>query len=163
MIQDDTKKIQDAIKDGKRCGAGCNGSSTKNAIIYFPPGTYVVSQSIDVYFGTQLIGDANSPPLIKASSRFLGLGVFSTDKYTGDGLGADGKDNEWYINTANFYRQMRNFRIDTTATRAASHVCGLHYQVAQATSLQNIEFISGDSARGICKSKPLILWCMVNW
>lgn len=106
-----------------------------------------------MYFGTQLIGDAISPPLIKASSRFLGLGVFSTDKYTGDGLGADGKDNEWYINTANFYRQMRNFKIDVSATRSASHVCELHYLVAQATSLQNIEFI-GDpnkTQRGICK------------
>jgi hypothetical protein len=30
--------INNAIKDGNRCGADCYSSSTKNAIVYFPPG-----------------------------------------------------------------------------------------------------------------------------
>lgn len=70
-----------AMTEGKRCGEKCNGSTTKNAIVYFPPGTYLVSSTIDVYFGTQVIGDAEDRPIIKAAASFVGLGVLSTDKY----------------------------------------------------------------------------------
>lgn len=55
------------------------------------------------------------------------------------------------MNTANFYRQIRNIRIDITATRPALGVAGLHYQVEQATSLQDVEIIAsrGTKQRGI--------------
>lgn len=79
-VTDDTKAIMKAMTDGKRCGEKCNGSTTKNAIVYFPIGTYLVSGSIDVYYGTQVIGDAESRPVIRAAASFVGLGVFSTDK-----------------------------------------------------------------------------------
>ncbi|KAJ0340197.1 hypothetical protein COL922a_003629 [Colletotrichum nupharicola] len=150
-VTDDTAAINKAIKDGKRCGEACNGSTTKNAIVYFPPGTYLVSSPIIVYFGTQMIGDANGRPTIKAAASFVGLGVLSTDVYMGDGAGADGKDNEWYVNTASFYRQIRNFKIDITSTDPNAYVCALHYQVAQATSLQFVELIAktGTTQQGI--------------
>jgi hypothetical protein len=45
------------MDDGKRCAAGCNGSTLKNAIVYFPPGDYLVSKTIEMPFGTQVIGD----------------------------------------------------------------------------------------------------------
>jgi polygalacturonase len=56
---DSTAAIQAAINDGNRCGARCNGSTRKNAIVYFPPGTYLVSSTIEVLFATQIIGDAS--------------------------------------------------------------------------------------------------------
>ena len=59
VLQDDTKAIKLAMTDGKRCGAKCNGSTTKNAIVYFPPGTYRVSSTIPMPFGTQVIGDVS--------------------------------------------------------------------------------------------------------
>ncbi|KAJ0379859.1 hypothetical protein COL26b_002012 [Colletotrichum chrysophilum] len=150
-VTDDTAAINKAIKDGKRCGEACNGSTTKNAIVYFPPGTYLVSSPIIVYFGTQMIGDANDRPTIKAAASFVGLGVLSTDVYMGDGAGADGKDNEWYVNTASFYRQIRNFKIDVASTDPNAYVCALHYQVAQATSLQFVELIAktGTTQQGL--------------
>lgn len=46
--------------DGDRCGEGCNGAANKNAIVYFPSGTYLVSSTIKVVFGTQLIGDVST-------------------------------------------------------------------------------------------------------
>lgn len=55
--QDDTKAIKLAMNDGKRCAEKCNGSTLKNAIIYFPPGIYRVSSTIAMPFGTQVIGD----------------------------------------------------------------------------------------------------------
>lgn len=144
--QDSTKAIQKAIDDGKRCGAGCNGSTTKNAIVYFPPGKYLVSSSIAVYFGTQMIGDALEPPTILAAKSFIGLGVLSTDVYVDNGgSGPDGNALEWYVNTARFYGQIRNFKIDITATRASAYVAGVHYQVAQATTIENVEFIADSS------------------
>ncbi|RFU75893.1 pectin lyase fold virulence factor [Trichoderma arundinaceum] len=141
-VTDDTKAIKSAMTDGTRCGVKCNGSTLKNAIVYFPPGTYVISSTIPLPFGTQVIGDANNWPTLIASSLFIGLGVLSTDEYTGGGTGIDGGDQEYYINTANFYRQIRNLRIDITKTRATQQVACLHYQVAQATSLQNMELIA---------------------
>ncbi|GAP93420.1 hypothetical protein SAMD00023353_10300200 [Rosellinia necatrix] len=144
--KDSTKAIQMAIDDGKRCGAACNGATTKNAIVYFPPGRYLVSSSISVYFGTQIIGDANDWPTIVGAASFVGLGVLSTNVYVENGgIGPDGNALEWYINTARFYGQIRNIKIDIRATNPGAYVAALHYQVAQATTLENIELIA-DSA-----------------
>lgn len=144
--QDSTQAIQRAIGDGKRCGAACNGATTKNAIVYFPPGQYLVSSSISVYFGTQMIGDANNWPTIKAAPSFVGLGVLSTDVYVeSGGTGPDGNSLEWYINTARFYGQIRNLRVDITKTDPGAYVAALHYQVAQATTLENVELIANSA------------------
>lgn len=148
-VTDDTKAIKLAMTDGKRCGVKCNGSTTKNAIVYFPPGTYVISSTIAMPFGTQVIGDANNRPTLRASKSFIGMGVLSTDEYTGGGTGTDGLDQEYYVNTANFYRQIRNVVIDVTATRASQKVACLHYQVAQATSLQNVDLVAGSTGYGM--------------
>lgn len=45
-------------------------------------------------------------------------------------------------------------RIDVTKTRGTQGVACVHYQVAQATSMQFVELIakSGTSQKGICKS-----------
>ena len=50
------------MTDGKRCGKKCNGSTTKNAIVYFPAGKYLVSTVIALPFGTQVIGDVSGTP-----------------------------------------------------------------------------------------------------
>ncbi|KAK4141196.1 pectate lyase superfamily protein-domain-containing protein [Dichotomopilus funicola] len=146
-VTDDTAAINKAITDGKRCGENCYGSSVTGAVVYFPPGTYLVSGSIISYFHTQLVGDPTNLPVIKAAASFVGLGVISTDVYVPNGgTGIDGNSKEWYINTANFYRQIRNFVIDITATDQGAYVAALHYQVAQATSLTNIKFIASQNA-----------------
>lgn len=148
-VTDDTAAIKRAMNDGGRCGEKCNGSTTKNAIVYFPPGTYLISTTIPLPFGTQVIGDALTRPLLKAAPGFVGLGVLSTNEYTGGGTGIDGLDQQWYVNTANFYRQLRNIRIDVTDTDPTEKVACLHYQIAQATSTQNVELIAGAAQTGI--------------
>ncbi|GJC85399.1 putative glucan endo-1,3-beta-glucosidase ARB_02077 [Colletotrichum liriopes] len=142
--QDDTQAINKAMgTNTTRCGKGCNGSTTKNAIVYFPPGTYLVSSTIPMPFRTQVIGDANNRPTLVAAPSFVGLGVLSTDEYTGEGgAGIDGGDPEYYVYTANFYRQIRNIVIDIRQVTSGSLVTRLHYQVAQATSTQNVELIA---------------------
>lgn len=77
--------------------------------------------------------------------------MLSSDEYTGGGKGEDGLDQSYFINTANFYRQIRNIKIDITQTRPVQRAAGLHWQVAQATSTQNVEIIAlaGTAQRGI--------------
>ncbi|KAL2831137.1 pectate lyase superfamily protein-domain-containing protein [Aspergillus cavernicola] len=132
---DSTAAIQAAINDGHCCGEKCNGSTLKNAIIYFPPGTYL----------------ANNWPTIKVASSFVGLGVLSTNEYFG-GTGPDGKHAQYYVKTVQFYSQIRNLRIDITSKNPNAYVCAIHYQVAQATSLQKVELIptTGTTQQGIC-------------
>jgi len=72
-------------------------------MVFFPPGTYLVSTTIPLPFGAQVIGDVLNRPLIIASSGFIGLGVLSTDKYTSGGTGTDGLDQE-YVGSSLFER-----------------------------------------------------------
>ncbi len=129
---DDTDAINKAITDGSRCGQGCDSSTTTPALVYFPSGTYIVSKPIVQLYYTQFVGDATNPPTLKASAGFKGMAVIDSDPYN------DGGSN-WYTNQNNFYRQIRNFVIDISSMPAASGAC-IHWQVAQATSLQNIRF-----------------------
>jgi hypothetical protein len=45
-----------------------------------------------------------------------------------------------YLNTNNFLRSIRNFKMDITRTNPLAYVCAIHWQVAQGTSLENIIF-----------------------
>ena len=158
-MTDDTAAINLAISTpGYRCGGGdsksgsyCQSQTVTPAMVYFPPGNYLVTAPIVMYYFTQIVGDAINPPTIKVNATFkntVGLAVFDADIYIPAGSGS-----EWYANQNNFYRQIRNFVIDmTTAPLTAA---GIHWQVAQATSLQNITFnmipkgTSGNKQQGI--------------
>ncbi|KAI1278523.1 exo-1,3-beta-D-glucanase [Xylaria sp. FL0933] len=140
-ITDDTAAINSAIKDQGRCGSNCGSSTVKPAIVYFPSGTFLVSSPIIAYYNTQMIGNALSLPTIKAAASFVGLGVISSDVYAG----GDGASGEWYFNQNNFLRQLRNFKIDVTEADMTD-IAGLHWQVAQATSIQNVHFYMSPSA-----------------
>ncbi|KAJ5161775.1 hypothetical protein N7492_007167 [Penicillium capsulatum] len=129
---DDTAAINKAISSGKRCGKGCDSSTTTPALVYFPPGTYVVSKPIVQYYYTQIVGDAGDLPVIKASPKFAGMAVIDADPYEDNG------DN-WFTNQNNFFRAIRNLVIDLTAVPKGAGA-GIHWQVGQATSLQNIRF-----------------------
>ncbi|THH29864.1 hypothetical protein EUX98_g4330 [Antrodiella citrinella] len=139
-VTDDTAAINNAISSGGRCtsGSGCGSTSTSPAVIYFPPGTYKVSTPILALYQSQLIGDARNPPTLLASSNFAGFAVI------------DG--NPGYGSTNNFFRSVRNFVIDLRQA-PVNGATGLHWQVAQATSLMNIVFqmstAAGNQQQGI--------------
>ncbi|KAL7934996.1 glycoside hydrolase family 55 protein [Trichoderma chlorosporum] len=126
-VTDDTAAINAALSSGNRCGSGCDSSTTTPAIVYFPPGTYLVSSPILLYYYTHLIGDATNLPTLKASSNFAGIAVIDSDP------------NTWYGATNNFFRQIRNFKIDLTG-QPISTGTGIRWRVAQATSIQNVQF-----------------------
>jgi len=129
---DDTEAINRAIQDGgNRCGLGCDSSTDTPALVYFPAGTYAVSSPLIQYYYTHMIGDLHDIPTIKALPEFEGMAVIDANPYNGE--------NNWFTNQNNFFRQIRNFKIDVTAQPMTAGT-GIHWQVAQATSLQNIEF-----------------------
>lgn len=137
---DDTDAINKAVTDGPgRCINKCDSRTSHPAIVYFPSGTYLVSKPIVQTYYTQFIGDALNVPTIKGSSDFAGMGVIDANPYDYT-TGQDPAPN-WYINQNNFFRQIRNFIIDMTDMPTGNGAtAGIHWQVAQATSLQNIVF-----------------------
>ncbi|KAI9566967.1 glycoside hydrolase family 55 protein, partial [Boletus coccyginus] len=132
-VTDDTAAINAAMSEGYRCGYGCQSSTLTPAIIYFPPGEYLVSSAINTYYYTQMIGDARIPPTLLASSNFTGFAVIDADPYVPNGAGA-----QWFINQNNFYRSVRNLIIDLRQMNATAPAIGIHWQVSQATSLINV-------------------------
>ncbi|ORX52811.1 pectin lyase-like protein [Hesseltinella vesiculosa] len=142
-VSDDTECINLAISSGNRCGGPKCGSSTVTpALVYFPSGKYLISKPIIMYYYTQLVGNALNPPTLIAASNFQGMAMIDTDPYLNDG-----SEGQWYVNQNNFFRQVRNFIIDLTQTPASSSTTGVHWQVAQATSLMNLHFkMSTDAA-----------------
>jgi len=130
-VTDDTAAINRAISDGNRNSPASRVTSTNTqAIVYFPPGTYMVSAPIVDYYITQIIGNPNCLPVIKATAGFSGPWVIDGDQYGANGLG--------FGATNVFFRQIRNLIIDTTAVPPSVGIFGLHWPTAQATSLQNM-------------------------
>ncbi len=117
---------------GGRCGQGCASSTTTPAVVYFPSGTYLISSSIIDQYNTQIIGNPNNVPTLKAAASFSGFGLIDGDKYYTQNLN--------WVSTNVFYRQVRNFIFDLTGLPVGSNVAGIHWPTAQATSLQNIVF-----------------------
>ncbi|KAJ6645755.1 Glucan 1,3-beta-glucosidase [Pseudolycoriella hygida] len=140
-IADDTSCINTAISSGERCGFNCGSSTILPALIYFPSGRYLISSPIVMYYYSQLVGNVKDPPTIIASPEFQGSSLI------------DSNPPDWFINQNNFFRQVRNFVLDMTQTPITSETTGIHWQVAQATSLVNIHFImstaSNTGHRGI--------------
>jgi len=133
-VSDDTVAINAAISDGDRCAPGSCGSSTKTpAVVYFPAGTYLVSAPIIDFYYTQIIGNPNCVPTIKASGHFSGPWIIDGDPYQSGGSLGFGSTNV-------FWRQIRNFIIDLTSVSPSTALTGIHWPTAQATSLQNIVF-----------------------
>lgn len=130
-ITDDTDAFNNATTDGDRCGLGCESRTTQPVIVYIPPGTYRISRPVIQYYYTQFIGDANNLPVLMGTADFYGIGIVDTDPYLAYGF-------SWWANQNNFWRHIRNVVFDMTQMPATGGMHGLHWQVAQGTSLQNI-------------------------
>lgn len=101
-------------------------------MVYFPSGTYLISSSIIDFYFTQLIGNPNSPPVLKAAPNFAGFGLIDGDPYWTQNLN--------WGSTNVFFRQIRNFVFDLRAIPSGNQATGIHWPTSQATSLQNIVF-----------------------
>lgn len=137
QVTDDTAAINVAISIGNRCGGDspCVGSTLTPALVYLPGGTYIISSPIIDYYYTQIIGDPNDMPIIKATAEFSQSGalcLLEADRYTSSGF-------LQFTSTNVFFRQVRNIVFDTTAISGGA--CGIHWPSSQATSIQNCVFM----------------------
>ncbi len=144
-VTDDTAAINKAISDGNRCGPGCTGSTKTPGLVYFPPGTYMVSSPIIDFYNTQLIGNPGCLPVLKATANFDGGWLLDTNPYGSNGLA-------WGATNV-FWRQVANFVIDTTNVPSETGISGIHWPSSQSTSLSNIVFqlsqAAGTQHRGL--------------
>lgn len=93
----------------------------------------ISSPILDFYF-TQIVGNPNSLPTIKAISDFKGYYVIDGNQYQGDGL-------QGWNSTNVFFRQIRNLRLDLTGIPPHLGATGIHWPTGQATSIQNVEIV----------------------
>ena len=75
--------------------------------------------------------------MLKATAHFSGFGLIDGDPYL--------PYMSWQ-STNVFYRQVRNFVFDMTNISPGSAATGIHWPTAQATSLQNIDFLMSAAA-----------------
>ncbi|KAK4133566.1 glycoside hydrolase family 55 protein [Trichocladium antarcticum] len=131
---DDTTAINAAISSGERCGGyACAGSTTTPAVVYFPPGTYLITAPIVNFYYTQIIGDPNDMPTIMGSPSFPVNAIALLD---GDRYLSNGKLNFQATNV--FFRQIRNLIFDTRNIRG--NATAIHWPSSQATLIQNCAF-----------------------
>lgn len=97
--------------------------------------TYLISDSIIDFYYTQIIGDPTNRPVIKAASTFSkeSFGLIDSNPYLFNGALA-------WNSTNNFFRQIRNIILDTTALPPDFPAIGIHWPSSQATSITNCEF-----------------------
>lgn len=98
----------------------------------------MISGSIKPAYFTQLIGDPSAPPTLKATANFEGFGLIDGNPYYTSNL------NWKAVNV--FFRQVRNFVLDTRAIPPWKAATGMHWPTSQATNLQNIVFNMPTSA-----------------
>ncbi|KAG8903261.1 hypothetical protein FRC01_009261, partial [Tulasnella sp. 417] len=129
-VTDDTAPINTAIADQNRCGPGCASGTKSPGIISSP-----LAHTSTPFYLTQIVGDANNKPTLLATASFSGIVVIYGDPYILGGGGA-----HYWGNTNKFFKSIRHFKIDTTKMPANNAATGIHWQVAQATTLVDIEF-----------------------
>ena len=94
---------------------------------------YLVESTIQVDYYTQMVGNPEDMPVIKAHENFTanGLGVMDFDLYTASGKLQFGATNV-------FFRECRNFVFDLESVRGTLYA--IHWPSSQATSIQNVVF-----------------------
>ncbi|KID86729.1 Pectin lyase fold/virulence factor [Metarhizium guizhouense ARSEF 977] len=121
-VTDDTAAINRAAamlnmsSTDTRCEADCGSTTVLAAVVYFPPGTYLVSSPIIQYYHTQFVGDAVSKPVIKGSKNFAGIALMDSNVYIPPGKRKPVQGGQAFVPT------------------------GIHWQVGQATSITNCDF-----------------------
>lgn len=90
-MTDDTEAIMNALDQGHRCRKDCNATSSMGQIVYFPPGTYLISEPIIQYYYTIFTGHPKERATIKGAKNFKGIALVDTNPYYVDRVGPDGK------------------------------------------------------------------------
>ncbi|KAI1659436.1 glycoside hydrolase family 55 protein [Daldinia decipiens] len=131
--------IANAIKDA---GSGNTRHSqwlaSQPRVVYIPPGTYEVSETIRMNTDTILMGDATNPPTIKAAAGFSGEQTLLSGQDPGTGGRGE----------LSFAVGIKNIILDTTSIPGGNEFTALGWGVAQAAQLQNVRIVMASSVNG---------------
>lgn len=128
----DAQGLVASIANGNRPAFNSEGTTyLANAprVVYLPPGTYELSSTLYLYTDTVILGDASSPPTIKAAAGFNGDSLI-----VGGAGGSTGGHGELHFSV-----QLKNVILDTTANSGTSDFTALHWRVAQNCALVNVK------------------------
>jgi hypothetical protein len=141
-VTDDTAAIQSAINHNRS-----TNEWKGPAVVYIPPGTYKISNTIVVWAQTMLVGDENQPPQFVLVSNapgfnnaaakkpvFVATGGYNVLPSTEDWWDNSGTFGGVADNTFNVWIQNINLQISSGNPGAV----GIFWKVAQFTALRNI-------------------------
>jgi glucan 1,3-beta-glucosidase len=111
-------------------------------LIYFPSGEYKISNSINMYIFTQLVGNPLNRPTIRAAAGFNDL--YLINAFPSPPVSP-------FPTTINLYLQVRNFIFDTTAVDVHSPVACVNWPSAQAVtfSFNHLQLAKNSMHQGI--------------
>ncbi|KAL6788689.1 laminarinase [Trichoderma sp. SZMC 28012] len=133
----DAGSLQSAIDSAGSSNRQNEWLASQPRVVYIPPGTYTLSQTLNMRTDTILMGDATNPPIIKAASGFSGnYLVNGQDPSTG------------VSGELSFAVGLKNLVLDTTAVSGTSSISALYWGVAQAAQLQNVKIVLASSSGG---------------
>jgi len=152
---DDTASIQAAINYQR----GSQGGK-KHAVVYVPRGTYRVSNTLVLWGGTHLIGDADHPPTLLLPAHTPGFDNPANPKpllATAPGSGVPPGSLAWKLPenvqgsvNNNFYNAIRH--INVRMEKGNPGAIGIRWQVAQIATMRHVRVDAGDAAIGIYSS-----------
>lgn len=165
-VHDDTAAIQAAI-DYRRDDDALKltpGLGKAPAVVYVPPGRYLVSGTIVIWFYTHLMGSHRCPPTFVLKPNSSGFGDpqqglkpvvvamngynTSTDQHDWwDEPGRIGKTGKGDQENRNYYNQIHNLRIEIGSGNFAAS--GILWGVAQQTSIRAVEIHTGSGTIGL--------------
>lgn len=134
-VTDDTAAIVSALTQGRVPSP----YSVKDAtVVYFPPGNYVISGRLPVYFYTHLVGNFRCMPTITIKAGSFPNGGYVIDSDV---------DNEGGDHDDEFYRGLMNLRIVNAGGNLGTSL--VHWAESQATTVRNVVIEAGDAKYGI--------------
>lgn len=147
---DDTLAIQAAIDHDR---GSVNAKAP--AVVYFPPGTYIVSETLVVWASTVLRGASLARPTIRLAPHAPGFGNASALKpmlATTAGYNQATSYRHWWDNSLAsnciFYNELHLLDLDVS-TPGNNGAVGLFWCVAQQTSIRDVRIAVGGAFSGI--------------
>jgi hypothetical protein len=151
-VHDDTRAIQAAL-DAARGDSGAKAP----AVVYVPPGDYLISDTLRVWGFTTLRGCSTSPPTLRLAPAAPGFGNVSALRpllasTSGWGVNLTAGLPPWWHNTLPsnflFYQQVHALSLDVSAAGNDGAVA-LYWCVAQQTSVRDVRITVGGAFSGI--------------
>lgn len=145
-VHDDTAAIQAALNANQTGGAG-TGLAPSAAIVYLPPGDYLISDTIVLWYWSHLVGSAACPPTLRLADRAPGFDGHAGLKpivATNLGFNVSLDARAWWVQFkyegghANdvFYVHVRDLTVVVGEGNAGA--VGVLWQVAQQASIRNV-------------------------